>query len=82
MVKALSTSLIGKLIIAKPEFGNPTDKDGGPNYKIWSNLKPNASDEYIATIDAAWTEDGAVKIAVHDVHGNTAEMYYTLVNFH
>ena len=75
----LSNNLLGKMIAPKPEFGDPanTDTFGPPNQRIWSGLKPNASGEWVAMIDAAWVEDGVVKLAVHDAHGSTALMWFS-----
>jgi hypothetical protein len=79
MAKGLSNQLLGKTVVPKPELGDPATKDE-VNWRIWAGLKPNLSGEWLATIDAAWTEEATVKIAVHDPHGNTAELYFTNVN--
>jgi hypothetical protein len=75
----LSNQLLGKMIVPKPEYGSTASKDD-VNGRIWVGLRPNLSGEMLATIDAAWV-DGAegIKLAVHDVHGNTRELYLTQV---
>lgn len=77
----LSNQLLGKLIVPKPAFGDPTDVKGNfPNVRIWADLKPNLSGEFIATIDAVWTDQQMVLALVHDVHGNIATVLLTQVN--
>lgn len=80
MAKAgLSNQLIGKTVVPKPGYGD-VNLASDVNGRVWAGLKPNASGEMIATIDAAWVEEGQIKIAIHDPWGNTAETYLTLVN--
>lgn len=75
----LANQLLGKLVCPKPEYG-PIDDPNMPNYKIWAALKPNLSNEMLATIDAAWIENRAVMVGVHDVHGSTAVLHLSLIN--
>jgi hypothetical protein len=64
----LSNQLIGKLI--QPRAGVE---------HIWDGMQKNLSGELLATIDAAWTEDGLVKVAAHDPYGNLKEFWLTNV---
>ena len=79
---ALSNQLLGKRIVPKPEYGNPSGPDSSQlNWKLWSGLNPDTAGDYHAYIDAAWLDsEHSVKIAVHDPFGNTKEMYLTHVN--
>jgi hypothetical protein len=47
------------------------------NEHTWpSNFQPNASNEFLATVDAAWVdEDGSVKVAGHDPFGNFGDFW-------
>lgn len=75
----LSNQLLGVVVVPKPDFGDPADSNS-TNSRMWRELKPNQSGEWFATVDAVWTIDGTTKLAVHDAHGNTAEIYLTHVN--
>lgn len=80
-MKGLTTHLVGKRVCPKPEWGSCTDSHDA-NGRMWASLKPSADGTYTAEIDAAWTEQGSTKLAVHDPHGNTAEFYLTNVNLY
>lgn len=75
----LSNQLLGKCIVAKPNYGSPSERDT-VNWTVWAGLQPNAGGEWVAIIDAVWTEDGSVKAIVHDVHGSTKELWLMQVN--
>lgn len=77
--KGLTTHLVGKHICPKPEFGDCTN-DHDANGRIWARLRPRMDGKYTAEIDAAWTEEGTTKLAVHDPWGNTDEVFLTNVN--
>jgi len=82
MVKVgLATNLVGKRIKPIPEWGD-CNNEHDPNGRIWAELKPTLSGQYTAEIDAAWTEEGSVKLAVHDPFGNTAEVWLKTVSIH
>lgn len=76
---ALSNQLLNKEIEPKPEFGNPHERND-VNAKIWANFKPTPEKVWRARIDAAWTEEGSVKILAHDCWGNIGELWLTQVN--
>lgn len=77
----LTTNLVGKRICPKPEWGSCTNEHD-PNGRIWEGLKPSLDGVYTAEIDAAWTEDGSTKLAVHDPHGNTSEVWLKTVSMY
>lgn len=61
---SLSNQLLGRTVTPSKGLEN-----------VWRGLKENLSNELVATIDAAWIDEGSVKIAVHDPFGNVTEMY-------
>lgn len=74
----LSNSLLGKRIKPKEGFGDPRHPHD-PNGRWWADLKPSLDGTYTAEIDAAWTEEGSVKVSAHDPWGNSAEFYMKYV---
>lgn len=77
----LANQLLGRLVKRNDELPyNGDGKGHGAEYgKCWPFNEPNRGGEHIATVEAAWVEDGSVKILARTPQGTCKELWLSHV---